>query len=184
MIHEIVIAGFGGQGVMSMGQWLAYAGMAEDKHVSWLPSYGPEQRGGTANVSVVISDDPIGSPVITKPSVAVVLNRPSFEKFEPTVKEGGLLIVNASLISEHSKREDINVVEIPATDMANELGESKVANAIIIGALVKHTQFLDEESIIGALTHVLSKSKEHLIDLNREAMEKGKAFTMPTKTNK
>lgn len=175
-MYEIIIAGFGGQGVMSMGQWLAYAGMAEGKEISWLPSYGPEQRGGTANVSVVISDEAVGSPVITKPSIAVVLNNPSFDKFEPKVKKGGLLIVNASLVNRHSTREDIHIIEIPATEMANELGESKVANAIIVGALIQQTKLLSLESIEQALTKVLSKTKEHLIDLNYVALQKGVSF--------
>lgn len=176
MIHEIIIAGFGGQGVMSMGQWLAMAGMLEGKHVSWLPSYGPEQRGGTANVQVVISDEPVGSPLITKPTIAVVLNNPSFDKFESKVRSGGLLLSNASLIDRHSERDDIEIVEISATELANQLGEPKAANAIILGALLKKRPLLAEEKVLQALTHVLSKSKHHLIELNKEAITRGAHF--------
>ncbi|OIJ15886.1 2-oxoacid:ferredoxin oxidoreductase subunit gamma [Anaerobacillus arseniciselenatis] len=178
MMHEIVIAGFGGQGVMSMGQLLAYAGMTENKHVSWLPSYGPEQRGGTANVSVVISDEPIGSPVIQNPSVAIVLNNPSFEKFEPTVKKGGVLIVNKSIVDLKSKRNDITVIEVPTAEIASEIGSPRVAGSVILGAFIQHSKAISKKSIIESLKNVLSERKQHLIPANEEALERGASLVI------
>src|SRR3954447_8197864 len=127
MLEEIIIAGFGGQGVMSMGQLIAYAGMLEGKGVSWLPSYGPEQRGGTANCAVVISDEQVGSPLVTRPSTAIVLNNPSFDKFEPLLRPGGLLIINSSLVTRVSGRSDIEIIELKAIDIATDLGNTRVA---------------------------------------------------------
>lgn len=171
MIHEIIIAGFGGQGVMSMGQILAYAGMFDGKEVSWLPSYGPEQRGGTANVSVVISDEPVGSPVFSHPQIAVVLNNPSFDKFEPKVAPGGVLIVNESLVQRKSERQDIKVVPIPATELANELGEVRVANTILLGRLLRESNVVSKEAVIHALKKILSKGKQQAIPINIQALE-------------
>lgn len=173
MIEEIIIAGFGGQGVMSMGQLLAYAGMREGKGVSWLPSYGPEQRGGTANCAVVISDEKVGSPVVTRPSTAIVLNNPSFDKFEPRVRSGGLLIVNTSLVERVSKRNDIRVIGLDATDLANELGNPRVANMILLGAFLTEKSIVSLESVGQSLPKILSKNKEHLLELNRLALNKG-----------
>lgn len=173
MLHEILIAGFGGQGVMSMGQLLAYAGMIENKQVSWLPSYGPEQRGGTANVSVIVSDMPIGSPVISRPSAAIVLNNPSFEKYEPLVVPGGVLISNSSLIDRKSKRTDITVIEVPASEIANQMGDPKVANSVILGAFLELSKVVSPESVMESLKKVLSGKNQHLIPLNRAALEKG-----------
>lgn len=173
MMEEIIIAGFGGQGVMSMGQLIAYAGMLEGKGVSWLPSYGPEQRGGTANCAVVVSDEPVGSPVVTHPTSAIVLNNPSFDKFEPAVLPGGLLIVNSSLVMRLSHREDMRVIELPATDLANDLGNPRVANMILLGAFLEETRVVSKESIIESLKKVLSEEKHHLIEVNILALEKG-----------
>ncbi|MFT9488491.1 MAG: 2-oxoacid:acceptor oxidoreductase family protein [Tepidibacillus sp.] len=173
MLHEIIIAGFGGQGVMSMGQLLAYAGMIENKHVSWLPSYGPEQRGGTANVSVIISDEPVGSPVISHPTTAIVLNKPSFDKFEPLVIPGGVLIVNSSLIDVKSTRQDITIIEVSASEIANELGEPKVANSIILGAFLEISKAVSPESVIESLKKVLPERRHNLIPVNQLALEKG-----------
>lgn len=175
MLEEIIIAGFGGQGVMSMGQLLAYAGMLEGKNVSWLPSYGPEQRGGTANCAVVVSDEPVGSPVISRPSAAIILNNPSFEKFEPHVRQGGLLILNSSLVTRVSSRTDIKVIEVKATHLANELGNAKVANMILLGAYLAHSQFISLQSVIQSLNKVLS---EHLITLNIQALERGTSLVL------
>ncbi|MEQ6376937.1 2-oxoacid:acceptor oxidoreductase family protein [Bacillaceae bacterium S4-13-56] len=176
MMHELIIAGFGGQGVMSMGQWLTSAGMKEGKYVTWLPSYGPEQRGGTANVSVVISDDPVGSPVVTKPMITVVLNNPSFDKFEPKVKPGGYLFINSSLVERTSKRTDIEVVEIPATEIANELGNTKVANSVILGSLLENTHLLSEQTLRDTIVDSLS-GKNDLVQLNLAAFEEGKGYS-------
>ena len=173
MLHEIIIAGFGGQGVMSMGQLIAYSGMIENKHVSWLPSYGPEQRGGTANVNVIVSDEPVGSPVISRPTAAIVLNKPSFDKFEPTVRPGGVLIVNSSLIDSKSKRDDITIIEVDATKLANELGESRVANSIILGAFLAISNAVSEDSVIESLKKVLPERRHNLIPINKAALEKG-----------
>lgn len=176
MLHEIIIAGFGGQGVMSMGQLLAYAGMIEEKHVSWLPSYGPEQRGGTANVSVIVSDDPIGSPVIQDPTVAIVLNNPSFQKFEPKVRQGGVLIVNKSIIDLKSSRDDITIIEVPATEIASEIGSSRVASSVILGAFLQYSKAVSQEAVIESLKKVLSERKQYLIPANEEALNKGAAL--------
>jgi 2-oxoglutarate ferredoxin oxidoreductase subunit gamma len=173
MLEEIIIAGFGGQGVMSMGQLIAYAGMLEGKGVSWLPSYGPEQRGGTANCAVVVSDEPVGSPLVTKPSTVIVLNNPSFDKFEPKVRPGGLLIINSSLVVRNSERQDINIIELTATDLANDLGNSRVANMILLGAFLEHTKIVSEVSIIESLKKVLSEEKHHLLEINKRALKKG-----------
>lgn len=173
MMEEIIIAGFGGQGVMSMGQLIAYAGMLEGKGVSWLPSYGPEQRGGTANCSVVVSDEPVGSPIVTTPSTAIVLNNPSFDKFEKKVRPGGLLILNSSLVIRTSERKDIDIIEMNATDMANDLGNPRVANMILLGAFLEHTKIVSTESIIESLKKVLGSNKHHLIDINKQALAKG-----------
>lgn len=173
MLEEMIIAGFGGQGVMSMGQLLAYAGMLEGKGVSWLPSYGPEQRGGTANCAVVISDEQVGSPLVTNPSTAIVLNNPSFDKFEPRVQPGGLLIVNTSLVERVSERKDVKIINVKATDEAIKLGNPKVANMILLGAFLEYTKIVSLDSIFQSLSKVLSADKEHLIELNREALYKG-----------
>jgi 2-oxoglutarate ferredoxin oxidoreductase subunit gamma len=174
MLEEMIIAGFGGQGVMSMGQLLAYAGMYEEKHVSWLPSYGPEQRGGTANCAVVISDEPIGSPLVSRPTTAIVLNNPSFEKFEPKVKSGGFLIIDTSLVTSKSCREDLKSIPIDATKLAIELGNKRIANMILLGAFLEQTQALRMESVMWALKKVLSEEKYHLVEINAKALEKGK----------
>ncbi|WP_419953997.1 2-oxoacid:acceptor oxidoreductase family protein [Neobacillus niacini] len=173
MLEEIIIAGFGGQGVMSMGQLIAYAGMLEGKGVSWLPSYGPEQRGGTANCAVVVSDEPVGSPLVTSPSTAIVLNNPSFEKFEHRVRPGGLLISNSSLVTRASKRRDIEIIEITATDMASDLGNTRVANMILLGAYLEFTKVVTCDSIIESLKKVLPEEKHHLIEVNKQALNKG-----------
>jgi len=176
MLHEIIIAGFGGQGVMSMGQLIAYSGMHEEKNVSWLPSYGPEQRGGTANCSVIISDEPIGSPLISKPTIVIVLNRPSFDKFEPLVAPGGILIVNSSLIDKKSTREDITVIEIPATQLSVDIGEPRVSNSIILGAFIKLSKAVSLDSVVEALKKVLPERRHNLIPINKVALENGVDF--------
>lgn len=177
MKEEMIIAGFGGQGVMSMGQLLTFAGMKEGKEVSWLPSYGPEQRGGTANVQVVISEGPFGSPVIDNPSVVIVLNDPSFEKFEPRVRSGGVLITNADLVKKTSNRDDIKIIDVPATTLAITLSEERVAGMVILGALIGETGVLSRTSLLEALEDVLGKRKAHLIPVNEEAIRAGEDFS-------
>src|SRR5512133_3706502 len=136
MLAEIIIAGFGGQGVMVAGQLLAHAGMEEGKQVAWIPSYGPEMRGGTANCTVIISDEEVGSPVVTNPGIASVLNLPSLDKYEPLVQPGGLLLYNSSIIDRRPERTDLRVVAIPANDEAAALGNPRLANTIMLGALL------------------------------------------------
>ncbi len=174
MLEELIIAGFGGQGVMSMGQLLTYAGMIENKQVAWIPSYGPEMRGGTANCAVTISDTEISSPIVTEPTSVIIMNQPSLKKFEPALKPGGFLLVNSSLVAGKASRKDIRVIEIPANELANErLGNTKVANIIILGAYIELTKVVTIDSIIESLKKVLPARRHNLIPLNRKALEVG-----------
>ena len=174
MENKVICAGFGGQGVMSMGQLLAYAGMIEDKHVSWLPSYGPEMRGGTANCGVTVSDEEIGSPIITNDAdIAIVMNLPSLIKFEKDVKPGGKIFVNSSLIEKKVERTDIEVYYIDANKIAADIGNIKAANLVMLGAVLKSTPIIDIESILEAFKKVFGPSKERFIPQNREALVKG-----------
>ena len=172
MEEKIIIAGFGGQGVMAMGQMITYAGMVEDKKVSWLPSYGPEMRGGTANCNVIISDTGVGSPVVTEGTTAMVLNLPSLTKFEDAVVPGGKLFINSSLIDKKSDRDDIDVYYIPANEIANELGNNRVANMVMLGAYLKVSQTVGLDSIYEAFKQVFGESKAHLLPINKEAIER------------
>lgn len=176
MHEELVFAGFGGQGVLFGGQLLAYTALAEDKHVTWIPSYGPEMRGGTANCTVVVSDEPIGSPVCRNPTIAVVFNNPSLEKYEPLVKPGGLLIVNSSLIVNPPTRDDIDIVQIPATELATEMGEVRVTNMILFGALLACRPLVELSTAINVLRDKLGTRKAHLHDTNIQALERGAAI--------
>lgn len=176
MTEQVIIAGFGGQGVMSMGQLLAYAGMIEGKHVSWLPSYGPEVRGGTANCNVIISEQPVGSPIVTEATAVISMNKPSLYKFVDSVAPGGLLFINSSLIDTIINRTDIEIYYIPANDLAAEIGNDRVANIILLGAYIEKTRAVLPESIIESLKKVLGESKTHLIPINREALQKGAEF--------
>lgn len=173
MHEEVVFAGFGGQGVLFAGQLLAYAAMHEGKHVTWIPSYGPEMRGGTANCTVVVSDDPIGAPIVKYPSVVVAFNNPSMLKYATLVKPGGLLIVNSSLVTATSDRDDIRVIGIPATDTANELGETKLTNMVLTGAMLAVLPLVSIETLIEAMTGKLPQRKKHLLAVNIEAIQKG-----------
>lgn len=174
MENKFICAGFGGQGVMSMGQLLAYAGMIEDKYVSWLPSYGPEMRGGTANCGVTVSDEEIGSPIITNDAdIAIVMNLPSLIKFEKDVKPGGKIFVNSSLIEKKVERTDIEVYYIDANKLAADIGNIKAANLVMLGAVLKSTPIVDIESILEAFKKVFGPSKEKFIPQNREALIKG-----------
>jgi len=172
-VNSILLAGFGGQGVLSMGQFLAYAGMLEGKEVSWVPSYGPEMRGGTANCLVTISDEEIDSPVFDYPDVVVAMNRPSLDRFENKVCCGGILITNSSMIDRPVQRGDIRLYEIPANEIANSLGNIKVANMVIIGALLEITGVVEVDSVVECLQKVLPASKPHLLVINKRALEMG-----------
>lgn len=173
--YEVTMAGFGGQGIMTAGQLLAYSGLNEDKKVIWLPSYGPEMRGGTAYCTIVISDDRIGSPIINTPTGICVFNRPSFDKFESKVKPGGLLIVNSSLINTSSKREDIDQLLIPANKMAMEAGNAKIANIAVVGAFIGATGFLKLKTVEATLKQKLGHKKT-MLDINIKILEDGYEF--------
>ena len=173
MREEIIFAGFGGQGIMLMGKALSYAAMKNKKFVTWMPSYGAEVRGGTAHSMVVISDSSIASPVVREPSICVVMNSPSFQKFEARVRIKGILIINKSLVKTRARRNDIDILEIPATDMAFRLGNSRASNMVMLGALLAKRNFLPVESLIDSLEDVISSAHQDLIPVNKEAIKKG-----------
>jgi 2-oxoglutarate ferredoxin oxidoreductase subunit gamma len=173
MQTEIIIAGFGGQGVLFAGQVLAYAGLAEGKHVTWIPSYGPEMRGGTAHCTVIISDEDIGSPLVRNPAVAIVLNPPSMQKYEALVRPGGLLISDSTLITQPSTRGDIRALALPAKDLAAELGFAQVANVVMLGALIGATAVVRVETIDQVLeAHVGARHRDAL-EPNKKALRRG-----------
>ncbi len=172
--HEIICAGFGGQGVLSMGSIIAYSGMIEGKEVSWMPSYGPEMRGGTANCIVIVSDERISSPIITKFDSAIVLNQPSLDKFEKAVKPGGLLLYEVSTIIHPPTREDIDVVGISAIEEADKLKAKQVANMIMVGAFLEKRPIVQIETIVSALKKALPEHRHHLIPANEQALKRGK----------
>lgn len=172
MMDKVVIAGFGGQGVMFLGKVLAYAGMGSDLELCWIPSYGPEMRGGTANCSVILSDEEINSPVIDFTDCAIVMNKPAYDKFAEKVRPGGVLIVNSSLAQIESPRTDITIIEIPATQMANDLGQTSIANMICLGALLPHMKLVNFEKVEKVMTKLTSKRPE-LLDINLKAINQG-----------
>jgi len=174
MLREMIFAGFGGQGVLSMGMILAYAAMKEGKEVSWMPSYGPEMRGGTANCIVNISDQPISSPIVSTYDAAVILNQPSLKKFEPRVKRGGLLIWESSIIKEPPSRKDIQIYPVPAVEKATtELNNVKVMNMLLLGALIKIDPVVRPDTLLRTLQEALPERHHHLIPLNKQAIEMG-----------
>lgn len=174
--HEIIFAGFGGQGILSMGQIIAYAAMIEEKEISWMPSYGPEMRGGTANCIVIVSPDRISSPIISRFDSALVLNQPSLDKFENEVKQGGLLIFEQSSIINTPSRTDIEVLSIPANEEAQKLGKKQVANMILLGAFLEKRPIVKTENILKALKKVLPERHHHLIPLNEQALAIGNSL--------
>jgi 2-oxoglutarate ferredoxin oxidoreductase subunit gamma len=174
MTEEIIIAGFGGQGVLSMGQTLGYAAMVEGKNVTWMPSYGPEMRGGTANCITIVSDETISSPILSRFDTAIILNQPSMEKFESKVKPGGLIVYESTNILHAPERKDIEVYAIPASDAANKLNNIKVANMVLLGAYLAKRPIIQIDSIITALKKVLPERYHNLLQLNRDALMKGK----------
>ena len=173
MKEEIIIAGFGGQGVLSMGKILAYSGLMENKEVTWMPAYGPEQRGGTANVTVIISDERISSPILSKYDTAIILNQPSLTKFESKVKPGGVLIYDGYGIINPPTRKDIRVFRIDAMDEANERKMAKTFNMIVLGGLLKIRPVVSVESVVKALYKTLPERHHHLIPMNEEAVKIG-----------
>ncbi len=174
MKQEIIIAGFGGQGVLSMGKILAYAALFEEKEVTWMPAYGPEQRGGTANVTVIISDERISSPILSQFDTAVILNQPSLEKFEKCLKPGGTLIYDPYGIAEPPTREDISVWRINAMDAASEMANVKAFNMIVLGGLLEICPVVSTEDVVKALHKTLPERHHHLIPLNEEALMRGR----------
>lgn len=173
MKEEIIIAGFGGQGVLSMGKILAYSGLMDGKEVSWLPSYGPEMRGGTANVTVILSDDRISSPVVARFDTAIVLNQPSLDKFEKTVKPGGTLIYDGNGITRHPTRSDINIYRVDATEKAAELKMQKTFNMIVLGGYLKVKPLVKMEGVVAGLKKSLPERHHHLIPFNEKAIDIG-----------
>ncbi len=173
MKEEIIIAGFGGQGVMSMGRLIAYSGMKESYEVSWMPSYGPEMRGGTANCTVIVSDKKIPSPLSSRPDTVIVMNLPSLEKFGPMVKSGGTVILNSSLIERQVERDDVEIIKIPANDIANELGNSKIANMVMAGAYLTSKKIIEIDTLKQSLKDVFPERRHNLIPLNEKAIDKG-----------
>ncbi len=173
MLEELIVAGFGGQGVLSMGMTLAYAGMVEDKEISWMPSYGPEMRGGTANCIAIISDSKISSPIISNFDSAILLNQPSMDKFESKIKPGGLLIYESSNIFKPSTRKDIEIIGIPAARESVEMKNTKIFNMIMLGAYLERKPVVKIESIILALMEVLPERYHNLLPINKQALERG-----------
>ena len=176
MQESFLFAGFGGQGVMFVGQLLAYAAMDEGLEVTWIPSYGPEMRGGTAHCFVVISDHPIGSPIVSRPKCAVAFNNPSFEKYDPLVAPGGLLASNSSLISASTLRTDITFAPIPASGIADELGSLKIANLVMLGGVLAAYPVLSLDALKQALDEHIPAHHRDLLELNFAAVDRGAAF--------
>lgn len=173
MTTQILIAGFGGQGVLFAGKCLAYEGLYENKQVSWLPSYGPEMRGGTANCSVILSDDPVGSPIVSTPDVLIAMNLPSLDKYEDATVKGGKIFVDSALISRKVERADVDAFYIPATRLAQELGIPTLANMIIIGKMIKETGIVTLENACEAMKKVVSARHQDLLDANIKALQAG-----------
>jgi 2-oxoglutarate ferredoxin oxidoreductase subunit gamma len=178
MQTEILIAGFGGQGVLFAGQVLAYAALDESKEVTWIPSYGPEMRGGTANCTVIISDEEIGSPLVRNPKAAIVLNLPSLDKYEPLIQPGGVLVANASLINRAPERRDITTVFIPANEIAESLGDKRLTNMVALGALLSQLPVLTIPVIEKALENHLPARHHRLLPVNFQALKQGAEFAI------
>lgn len=173
MTEEIIIAGFGGQGVLSMGKILAYSGIMQDMEVSWMPSYGPEMRGGTANVTVILSDERISSPILNTFDTAIILNQQSMDKFEPMVKKGGLLIYDGNGITRHPERKDINIYRINAVAEAAKMSSTKTFNMIVLGGYLEVKPIVKLKNVIAGLKKSLPERHHHLISVNEEAIHRG-----------
>jgi 2-oxoglutarate ferredoxin oxidoreductase subunit gamma len=173
MTEEIIIAGFGGQGVLSMGKILAYSGIMQNQEVSWMPSYGPEMRGGTANVTVILSDERISSPILTRYDTAIILNQQSMDKFEPSVKPGGTLIYDGNGISRHPERKDITIYRVDAADEAAKMGLTKIFNMIVLGGYLQAKPIVTLENVIQGLKKSLPARYHHLIPDNEKALKRG-----------
>ena len=179
MTEEIIIAGFGGQGVLSMGKILAYSGIMQEQEVSWMPSYGPEMRGGTANVTVILSDERISSPILTEYDTAIILNQQSLDKFEKAVKPGGLLIYDGNGISHHPDRKDIRIYRVDAADEAGKLGLAKIFNMIVLGGYLKVNPVVELDNVIKGLKKSLPQRYHHMIPDNEKAIMRGMEIIYP-----
>ncbi len=173
---QFLFSGFGGQGILFAGKFLAYKGLIDGKQVSWLPSYGPEMRGGTASCSVIVSDDAVGSPIVSAPDVLVAMNLPSLDKYESTVVSGGLILADSTLIERKVTRDDVKVVYIPATRMAGENGIPTLANMIIVGKMLSELNDFGDDSIEAALAKVVSAKRADMLDANRKALKLGAEY--------
>ena len=173
MTSNVLFAGFGGQGILFTGKFLAYEGLLEDRQVSWLPSYGPEMRGGTASCSVILSDSPIGSPIVNTPNILVAMNLPSYDKYESTVEKGGKVFVDSSLVARSANRDDVATFFIPATRMASENGMPTLANMIILGKVIKETGVMPLENVERTLKKVISAKRADMLELNMKAIQLG-----------
>jgi 2-oxoglutarate ferredoxin oxidoreductase subunit gamma len=178
MAHEIVLAGFGGQGILFLGKMIAAAGMLEGKQVSWIPSYGPEMRGGTANCSVVVSDRLIGTPMVTHPNVLVAMNRPSLEKFESKMHPKGFLLINRTLIEIPHTRQDIEAAYLDITGIAGKVGNPRLANIVALGGLISRLPIVSKTSVVEALRMELAGKKAALLDLNLQALDAGETAAL------
>jgi 2-oxoglutarate ferredoxin oxidoreductase subunit gamma len=172
-VERIILAGFGGQGILFLGKVLAETGMQAGKNVSWIPSYGPEMRGGTANCTVILSENEIASPMVTVPDTVIAMNRPSVAKFNVRIKAGGMLMYNSSLIERQEFRDDIRLVEIPASEIAEEIGNPRVANLVIAGAYAKFSKLFTYEDLVAAMPSLMPGSKKEMLEVNLQAIEKG-----------
>jgi 2-oxoglutarate ferredoxin oxidoreductase subunit gamma len=173
MTEEIIIAGFGGQGVLSMGKIMIHSAVIQDLEVSWMPSYGPEMRGGTANVTVIISNERISSPILRQYDTAIILNQQSLDKFENSVKQGGILLYDTNGITRHPERKDISVYRVNAVEEASKMNNPKIFNMIVLGAYLKIKPIIKPENVVRGLKESLPERYHHLIPLNQQALEKG-----------
>jgi len=176
MTTKYLFSGFGGQGILFSGKFVAYKGLTDDKQVSWLPSYGPEMRGGTASCGVIVSDDQVGSPIVSKPDVLIAMNLPSLDRYEDAVAPGGMIFADSTLIERQVKRDDVKVFYIPATALASENGFPTLANMIIVGKVLKETGNYDEASIEATLKKVISAKRADMLEINKKAMAIGAEF--------
>lgn len=170
---RIIIAGFGGQGIVLAGNIIARACVMEDKHVTGMVSYGAEMRGGTANATVIVSDEEIASPFVDKPNMAIILNQPSLDKFENKIESGGLAVINSTLVTRDVTRDDIDVVKVDALEIARWLGNERVANVVALGAFIRKTDLLDMSSIVKAIEQLFARKKAALVAINRKALKEG-----------
>ncbi len=176
MQKEVIISGFGGQGVLFAGQLLAYAAMDQDLEVTWIPSYGPEMRGGTANCTVVIADEEIGSPLVRNPAAAIVMNRPSLDKYEPLVRPGGVLVINTSMVDREPTRTDIKILKVPGNEIAERLGDRRMTNMVLIGSLLANLDLLSKEALVKALQEHIPARRQSMIPANIQAITEGMTY--------